>query len=247
MNNKIDITFTIYPGIYEILDVDNNKSYYGETTELAGRWSRHYKELEKGVHHSRELQKAYTNKKTNDSFKFIVLYWGSYWDDLKKRQAKEQELINKNANRCYNSVHISNRRKEIHPIMYNGIRYDSISAASRGTGRSKSQIHRDIKDPTKVNIFILTDEVTEYGFIPIFAKKDDKKETPSVLFQSIQECVNAGYATNVQNARRKIQRKEDGWRYASIDESGKPIRQPYSLKEGELSYEMLKKSEIPNN
>lgn len=50
-------------------------------------------------------------------------------------------------------------------------------------------------------------------------------------------CVNANYATNLQNARRKILRSEEGWRYAHLDQKGKPLRIPYSLKPDEMSYE----------
>jgi hypothetical protein len=74
------------------------------------------------------------------------------------------------------------------------------------------------------------------GKIPIFAKSQNG---PSVLFQSMSACVEAGYASNIQNVRRKIKRGEQGWRYAALDSSGKPVRTPYVLKEGEISYEML--------
>jgi len=46
-------------------------------------------------------------------------------------------------------------------------------------------------------------------------------------------------ATNVKNARRKIQRSEPSWRYAAVNVENKPIRKKYTLKPGELSYEML--------
>lgn len=62
-----------------------------------------------------------------------------------------------------------------------------------------------------------------------------------MLFESYQECIEAGYATNTQNARRKIQRKEPGWRYAHVDENGQPLRIPDSLKTGEIKYKDLEK------
>jgi hypothetical protein len=55
----------------------------------------------------------------------------------------------------------------------------------------------------------------------------------------MEECVAAGYTTNIQNARRKIQRKEDGWRYAQTDETGEPLRVPYTLKPGEISFKIF--------
>lgn len=41
--------------------------------------------------------------------------------------------------------------------------------------------------------------------------------------------------------RRKIQRKEAGWRYTHVDENGKPFRISYSLKPAEIAYKDLKK------
>jgi hypothetical protein len=34
-----------------------------------------------------------------------------------------------------------------------------------------------------------------------------------------------------------VQRNEKGWRYAHIDNNGKPIRTPYTLQLGEMSYD----------
>lgn len=54
---------------------------------------------------------------------------------------------------------------------------------------------------------------------------------------SMGDCAKAQYATNVQNARRKIQRGQDGWRYAHLNaETNKPLRVLYVLKPGEWSY-----------
>lgn len=120
--------------------------------------------------------------------------------------------------------------------MYYGNRYNSIREASRELKISKSHFQRLLRDPSKPEIYVLKDEVQEYGKIPIFAKSQNG---PSVLFQSISACVEAGYASSIQNARRKIKRGEPGWRYAALDSCGKPVCTPYVLKPGEISYEML--------
>jgi hypothetical protein len=58
-------------------------------------------------------------------------------------------------------------------------------------------------------------------------------------------CISAGYASNHQNRTRKIKRNEPGWKYAHLDSQGKPLRIPYVLQPGEISYEMY--SEQQNN
>lgn len=241
LNSKVcDITFTKYPGIYEILDTNSGKSYYGETDCLSNRWSRHWNELVKGIHHNSALLKAYQETKNSDDFRFLVLEWGSEWNDKEKRVAKEAEYIKQNSDRCFNVDQTQNSDPiTIKPLMYNGERFNSIREAERKLGRSRSQIKRDLSDPSKTDCYHLTEEIEPYGKIPIFAQKDDG---PSVLFQSMGECVLAGYATNMQNARRKIQRGQAGWRYAAVNAENEPIRKKYTLKPGELSYEMLNRS-----
>lgn len=39
-----DVTFLNYPGVYEILDTVNDKSYYGETKLLVHRLDQHYQQ-----------------------------------------------------------------------------------------------------------------------------------------------------------------------------------------------------------
>ena len=86
-----------------------------------------------------------------------------------------------------------------------------------------------------VFIFILS-----IGYIvnaACFGCEWEKNESPSLLFNSYKERIAAGFATNNQNARRKIQRHEKGWRYAHLDNIGKPIRTPYTLQPGEISHD----------
>ena len=152
---KWDITDTRYPGIYEIYDIKNKMSYYGETECLCHRYASHLREL---------------------------------------KETTEANI-------------------------------------------PRSTLRRYLKKNIDPNIHYLSNEEENYGFIPIFGKKEDG---PSVLFESFIECVAAGFATNTQNARRKIQKNIPGWRYAHVDSNGKPRRTPYLLKEGELSYKQYK-------
>lgn len=52
----------------------------------------------------------------------------------------------------------------------------------------------------------------------------------------MKECVEANYASNTQNPRRKIKRKISGWAYAHLDENEKTWRTSYTLKPGEMTY-----------
>ncbi len=53
-----DITDFILPGLYEILYLKKNKSYYGETDSLAKRYADHLRELNNKTHSNPSLQKA---------------------------------------------------------------------------------------------------------------------------------------------------------------------------------------------
>ncbi len=103
LNDKVDVTFLVQPGVYEIYDTDTGYSYYGETTSLFNRLNNHKEQLSKGIH-------------------------------------------------------------------------------------------------------------------------DNK------------ECIDAGFATNIQNIRRNIKQNKVGWKYSHLDTRGKPLRTPYALKPGEISY-----------
>lgn len=70
---KMDITFLNYPGVYEILDIENNKSYYGETTSLVRRMMQHNQGLVNETHECKALVAAFKKQgKQIDKFRFIV-------------------------------------------------------------------------------------------------------------------------------------------------------------------------------
>lgn len=116
-----------------------------------------------------------------------------------------------------------------------GQRYNTDRIAAEALRMGRSTLKRYIANPNMPEYFYLPEE--PYGETPIFGKQGDG---PSVLFNSIKEAVEAGYATNTQNARRKIKRQEEGWRYAHFNENGTSKREPYTLKPGEMSYEQYK-------
>lgn len=233
----LDVTSLKYPGVYEILDMKNNKSYYGESTSLFRRMMHHHQGLIDETHDCKALKAAFKEQgKPIEGFRFIVLKSGPEWGDKDLRLEYERQLIAANKHRCYNtdpdSDNEENKAKIRKPFMYNGKYYTSTREAAAAENMGRTTIRRHLENPNYPNAYYLAPEV--FGQIPVFAKQG---KGLSVLFNSIGECVHANYATNVQNARRKIQRKEEGWRYAHLDPNNKPLRIAYTLKPGEMSYE----------
>lgn len=237
---KIDITMSKYPGIYEMLDIKNNMSYYGQTDCLANRLARHFYELNREKHDNKMLSKAYKTEKNPDNFRFFILKYGPELKDPHKRLHLQAQYIKMNAHRCYNVINPT-PVKRIRPIMVRETYYRSIRDAARQTGIAKTSLKRFCDDPINTEFYFVNDAEQAYGCIPIFGKKG---KGPSVLFNSYLECIEAGYATSTQNARRKIQRQQEGWRYAALHENGKPMRVPYQLKAGEFSYTMFQKTNL---
>lgn len=59
-------------GIYEIKNMVTGDTYIGSSINLEDRWRRHRRDLRKGTHHSRYLNRAW-NKYGEDKFRFTVL------------------------------------------------------------------------------------------------------------------------------------------------------------------------------
>lgn len=60
------------PGIYKIVNKENNKIYVGSATDLKRRWREHKYKLKKGIHPNTHLLSAW-NKYGEDSFTFEVV------------------------------------------------------------------------------------------------------------------------------------------------------------------------------
>lgn len=90
-----------------------------------------------------------------------------------------------------------------------------------------------MRDPEKTEFKILEGEEYSHGKTPIFAQKEG---TSSLLFDGIVDAVAAGFATNRQNATRKLKRGNLGWRYAHFNEEGKPLRTTYVPEAGAKSF-----------
>ncbi len=88
--------YKIICGVYSITNTINNKKYIGKSDNIYVRWDEHRKELNKGVHHNKHLQRAW-NKYGENNFIFEIIekckndelayqreqYWVNYYDSFK--------------------------------------------------------------------------------------------------------------------------------------------------------------------
>jgi len=59
-------------GIYQIINVKNNKIYIGESGDIHQRWRKHIEDLEQRIHHNSKLQNDF-NYFGIESFKFEII------------------------------------------------------------------------------------------------------------------------------------------------------------------------------
>jgi len=218
------------PGVYAIINKKKNMKYFGESQSILQRFEKHYRALEQQTHDNRPLQEDYLEAPS--SFEFIVLDWGLEWVNVNKRVARQDYYIDLNKERTYNIFEFSSTTKC--PILINGQRFGSVREAARATGMPRTTLRRYLRDPSKSEYSYLQEERVSYGKTPIFAKRHD---TPSLLFESKLDAVQADFAPNKQNVTRKLYRSEPGWRYAHFDSQGIPLRIPYQVKPGEITYQ----------
>lgn len=242
---NIDVSFLNGPGVYEILDVLNNMSYYGESGCLFDRLQIHYRQLKTGNHFCKRLQDAFTEQQNLDGFKCFIVASGPDFVDAQKRRDYQDKLIEKNKHRCYNQTEYERSNpafSEIRPIMYKGKRYESVRGALKDTAHgtvNRSTLRRKLNDPTCLDIHYIEGEGVLHGSILVFARKAGG---PLVLLPSIKACVKYNFVKTIRLAKKNLEQNIDGWRYANVDKKGKPMRGNYILKEGEISYEMYLKN-----
>lgn len=234
--NPVDITFLAYPGVYEILDVAENRSYYGESVSLWGRMKHHYDGLKKGTHDCKNLQASFTAQGGSiDKFRFLVHASGPQLADVAERVKLQDKLIAENQTRCYNAIPNSKKPEQSEPIsvivIYQNQRYYTTRDAADAAGISKTEIERRIRaGDSRYEVVHIAGEKGA----AIFAKTE---HTPSLLFPSILASVRAGFAPNESKASRLLKNSADGWRYAEDLINGKRKRNAYQAKPDEIRYE----------
>jgi len=95
------------PGIYQILCIPTQKVYVGSSLNIAERWWEHHRDLQRGTHHSRYLQRAW-DKYGEDAFVFAVL---EHVDDPRLLMEREQAWMD--ATRCYDRDYGYNLSREV--------------------------------------------------------------------------------------------------------------------------------------
>lgn len=232
-----NVTSLLQPGLYAIINTEDGKSYFGESNLLAKRISAHLYFLQRSEDDNKKLQDAYNQAPDKSVFQFFVLECGPQWADKDVRLAKEKEYIASSEGKCYNDTGEEPQlnKGKIRPLMADGRFFKSTRAASEVLKMGRTGIKRKLANPKETEWYYLTDQEEPFGSSPVFAKRDGG---PSVCFSSLKACVEAGgFATNLQNLQRKIKRNEDGFRYAHFDPTtGKHLRTPYTLKDGEMLY-----------
>lgn len=92
------------PGVYEIFDIKNNKSYYGESNLLIRRCMHHYQGLINDHHECKGLLEAFRETKEIQNFRFLIHKSGPEWAEKRARVAYETRLIKQNKHGCYNDT-----------------------------------------------------------------------------------------------------------------------------------------------
>lgn len=80
-------------GIYKIENILTGKYYVGSSVDIKKRWNKHLSQLRKGTHPNKHLQSSY-NKYGEDAFKFEVLEFALFPEDLVPMEQKYIDGLN---------------------------------------------------------------------------------------------------------------------------------------------------------
>jgi group I intron endonuclease len=93
-------------GIYKIINKVNGKYYVGSTNDIHTRWNVHTCKLNKNMHHSQKLQRAW-DKYKQDNFDFILI-----------ERVNEENLLNIEQNYL---IECSKNKKSNYNVNYNAL------------------------------------------------------------------------------------------------------------------------------
>ena len=123
-------------GIYEIVNTVNGKRYVGSAVDFAHRWQAHLRQLRKGEHHSRHLQRAWT-KHGEDAFEFRRLLECTREELIAKEQAAIDRLLPE-----YN---ISRTAGSTLGVRYTEEARRKLSASRIGKRKGEKQSHEHVE------------------------------------------------------------------------------------------------------
>lgn len=90
-------------GLYQILCLENNRVYFGQSSTLSNRLSKHLSNCGFGRFHRKELQADF-NKYGREKFEFEIIEQGEKYENPLFRKQCEEQLITKNIDRIYSDV-----------------------------------------------------------------------------------------------------------------------------------------------
>ena len=88
-------------GVYEIINLENGKSYVGSSTNIERRWGQHRCALRAGRHDNAHLQRAF-DKYGEEAFEFSVIEKVADVDKLLEREQCWLNRYLENPDTCYN-------------------------------------------------------------------------------------------------------------------------------------------------
>jgi hypothetical protein len=131
---QFDFSILFQPGLYQIVNKKTGKIYYGESQNIAVRFSQHFSQLQAGTHWASELQKDW-NKCESDIFIWQILEIGPEWNKIINRQIKEKKLIQASINNVYNKLPtpflINTIPSSANPVLVHDKLYASVNEAAK--------------------------------------------------------------------------------------------------------------------
>lgn len=154
-------------GIYRIINVVDNKTYIGQSVNIAGRFARHRYQLNKNIHNNIKLQNAW-NKYGSECFKFEIILKCKK-GSLKKFEKQEVQKIPQNKrynisknydnlygknNPFYGKTHTKNTKKKLSLLAKKrignnnpnyGNKYSTETRIKAGHNKKTKLTHRQVK------------------------------------------------------------------------------------------------------
>jgi group I intron endonuclease len=132
--------------VYTIINTVTGGEYIGSTVNFKSRKSKHLKDLNRNIHHSKYLQN-YWNKYGSDAFEFIII---ERVDDSSKLLEREQFNID-NSNSIYNTCKVAGSPLGIKRSQETK---NKISKSNTGRKFTKDQLERRSKSQSGENHYL---------------------------------------------------------------------------------------------